>query len=97
MSMLLGSGFTGNIVSAQTYTTLGLCIEEEPENQELQFVDGSPVTTKERIKLRIKCDQYQMWSGQKCFLTCRSRQFWGCSGWCRRTQTSAGLVGQLPW
>ena len=35
MSILLDSRSTGNFVLAQTYTTLGLCVEKEPENEEL--------------------------------------------------------------
>ena len=35
--MLLDSGSAGNSVSAQTCTMLGLHIEEEPENDELQL------------------------------------------------------------
>ena len=45
VSMLIGSGSTGNYVLAQTCTTLGIHIEEEPTNEELQLADGSPVTT----------------------------------------------------
>ena len=45
VSMLIDSGFTGNYVSAQTCTILGIHIEEEPINEELQLADGSPVTT----------------------------------------------------
>ena len=45
VSMLIDSGSTGNYVSAQTCTMLGIHIEEEPTNEELQLADGSPVTT----------------------------------------------------
>ena len=58
MNMLLDSGFTRNFVLAQTCTTLGLRIEEEPENNELPLGDGSPVTTQGRGKLHIKCGKY---------------------------------------
>ena len=41
--MLLDTGSTGNFSSAQTYTILGLHIEEKPANEELQLADGSLV------------------------------------------------------
>ena len=54
VSMLIDSGSTGNYVSAQTCTMLGIHIEEEPTHEELQLADGSPVTTQGRVKLQIK-------------------------------------------
>ena len=59
VSMLIDSGSTGNYVSAQTCTMLGIHIEEEPTNEELQLADGSPVTTQGRVKLQIKCGKYK--------------------------------------
>ena len=59
VSMLIDSRSTGNYVSAQTCTMLGIYIEEEPTNEELQLADGSPVTTQGRVKLQIKCGKYK--------------------------------------
>ena len=59
VSMLLDSGSTVKYVSAQTCTVLGIHIEEEPTNEELQLADGSPVTTQGRVKLQIKCGKYK--------------------------------------
>ena len=59
VSMLIDSGSTGNYVTAQTRTMLGIHIEEEPTNEELQLADGSPVTTQGRVKLHIKYGKYE--------------------------------------
>ena len=59
MSMLIDSRSTGNYVLAQTYTKLGICIEEELMNEELQLADGSPGTTQGRVKLQIKRGKYK--------------------------------------
>ena len=59
MSMLIDSRSTGNYGSAQTCTNLGICIEEEPTNEELQLADGSPVTMQGQVKLQIKHGKYK--------------------------------------
>ena len=59
MGMLLESGSTGSFVSAQTCTLLGLYIQEEPEKEELQLADGSPVPTQGRFKLHTEFGQYK--------------------------------------
>ena len=59
MSMILDSRSIGNLVLAEIYTALGLHIKEEPENEELQSADGSPLTTQGRVKLHIDCGRYK--------------------------------------
>ena len=54
VSMLIDAGSIGNYVSAQTCTTLGIRIEEEPTNEELQLADGSPLPTQGQVKLQTK-------------------------------------------
>ena len=51
VSMLIDSGSTSNYVSAQTCTMLGIHIEKEPINEELQLVDGSLFTTQGQFKV----------------------------------------------
>ena len=60
VSMVIDSKSTSNYVSAQTCTMLGIHIEEEPTNEELQLADGSPVMTQRGVKLQIKCGKYKM-------------------------------------
>ena len=49
----------GKVWPPLTCTTLGICIVEEPENEELQLMDVSLVTTKGRVTLHIKCGKYK--------------------------------------
>ena len=72
LSMLIDSGSSGNYVSAQTYTMLGIHIEEEPTNEELQLVHGSPVTMQGRVNLRIKCGKYKNVIWARVFPICKS-------------------------
>ena len=59
VSMLIDFESTGNCVLAQTCTMLEIHIQEEPTNEELQLVDGSPLTTQGRVKLQITCGKYK--------------------------------------
>lgn len=59
VNILLDSRSTGNSVSPQTCTRLGLHMEEELADKELQLADGSPAITQGRVKLHIKCGQYK--------------------------------------
>ena len=57
--VLLDSGSTGNFVSSQFVAAVGLCVQPDPEWEEISLADGSKLKTEGRVQFTLRCGGYK--------------------------------------
>ena len=57
--VLLDSGSTGNFISTQFLTAVGLPVQPDPEWEEITLADGSKLRTEGRVQFQLRCGGYK--------------------------------------